>query len=121
VTFVNTGKARIESPKRTTNRKNRQPGRDPAGRLEAKQRLTPAELKDLKPYGFDKSTPLWYYVLREVARARPVVRALPPTASGGESPHGHLFDAGEHDLRRRRDPDIVHLARIEARQHLLEQ
>ncbi len=29
------------------------------------EKLTPAELKDLKPYGFDKSTPLWYYVLRE--------------------------------------------------------
>jgi hypothetical protein len=29
------------------------------------EKLTPAELKDLKPYGFDRSTPLWYYVLRE--------------------------------------------------------
>ena len=29
------------------------------------EKLTPAELKDLKPYGFDKSTPLWYYALRE--------------------------------------------------------
>jgi hypothetical protein len=28
-------------------------------------KLTSAELKELKPYGFDKSTPLWYYVLRE--------------------------------------------------------
>jgi hypothetical protein len=29
------------------------------------EKLTRAELKDLNPYGFDKSTPLWYYVLRE--------------------------------------------------------
>jgi hypothetical protein len=29
------------------------------------EKLTPPELTDLKPYGFDKSTPLWYYVLRE--------------------------------------------------------
>jgi hypothetical protein len=29
------------------------------------EKLTPDELRDLKPYGFDKSTPLWYYVLRE--------------------------------------------------------
>ncbi|HEX9381034.1 MAG TPA: heme peroxidase family protein [Gaiellaceae bacterium] len=29
------------------------------------RKLTPAELEDLKPYGFDRSTPLWYYVLRE--------------------------------------------------------
>jgi hypothetical protein len=29
------------------------------------EKLTPHELKDLKPYGFDKSTPLWHYVLRE--------------------------------------------------------
>lgn len=27
--------------------------------------LTPAELSELAPYGFDKSTPLWYYVLKE--------------------------------------------------------
>ena len=29
------------------------------------EKLTPSELKELKPYGFAKSTPLWYYVLRE--------------------------------------------------------
>jgi Animal haem peroxidase len=29
------------------------------------EKLTPDDLRDLKPYGFDKSTPLWYYVLRE--------------------------------------------------------
>jgi hypothetical protein len=29
------------------------------------KKLTPTELRDLKPYGFEKSTPLWYYVLRE--------------------------------------------------------
>ncbi len=29
------------------------------------EKLTPDELIDLKPHGFDKSTPLWYYVLRE--------------------------------------------------------
>jgi Animal haem peroxidase len=28
-------------------------------------KLTPDELRELKPYGFDKSTPLWYYILRE--------------------------------------------------------
>jgi hypothetical protein len=28
-------------------------------------RLTPDDLRDLKPYGFNKSTPLWHYVLRE--------------------------------------------------------
>ena len=41
----------------------------PSGQEVAKamavEKLTPAQLKDLKPYGFDKSTPLWYYVLRE--------------------------------------------------------
>jgi hypothetical protein len=29
------------------------------------EKMTPAELKELKPYRFDKSTPLWYYVHRE--------------------------------------------------------
>ena len=29
------------------------------------EKLTPHELRELKPYGFEKSTPLWYYVLRE--------------------------------------------------------
>jgi Animal haem peroxidase len=29
------------------------------------EKLTPNELRELKPYGFDKRTPLWYYVLRE--------------------------------------------------------
>jgi len=29
------------------------------------EKLTPHELRELKAYGFDKSTPLWYYVLRE--------------------------------------------------------
>jgi hypothetical protein len=29
------------------------------------ERLTPDELRELKPYGFDKSTPLWSYILRE--------------------------------------------------------
>jgi hypothetical protein len=29
------------------------------------EKLTPNELRELKPYGFEKSTPLWYYVLRE--------------------------------------------------------
>lgn len=27
--------------------------------------LTPAQLSDLKPYGMDRNTPLWYYVLKE--------------------------------------------------------
>jgi hypothetical protein len=27
--------------------------------------LAPADLAELQPYGFDSSTPLWYYVLRE--------------------------------------------------------
>lgn len=27
--------------------------------------LTPAQLADLAPYGFDRSTPLWYYTLKE--------------------------------------------------------
>ena len=39
-------------------------GQDTAKAMDV-EKLTPAELKDLKPYGFDKSTPLWYYVLRE--------------------------------------------------------
>jgi hypothetical protein len=29
------------------------------------EKLTPDDLRELKPYGFEKSTPLWYYVLRE--------------------------------------------------------
>jgi hypothetical protein len=29
------------------------------------KKLTPGDLRELKPYGFEKSTPLWYYVLRE--------------------------------------------------------
>jgi hypothetical protein len=29
------------------------------------EKLTPNELRELRPYGFEKSTPLWYYVLRE--------------------------------------------------------
>jgi hypothetical protein len=29
------------------------------------EKLTPDDLRDLRPYGFDKSTPLWCYVLRE--------------------------------------------------------
>ncbi len=29
------------------------------------EKLTPDELRDLKPYGFHKSTPLWFYLLRE--------------------------------------------------------
>jgi Animal haem peroxidase len=29
------------------------------------EKLTPDELRDLKPYGFANRTPLWYYVLRE--------------------------------------------------------
>jgi hypothetical protein len=29
------------------------------------KKLTRNELRELKPYGFEKSTPLWYYVLRE--------------------------------------------------------
>jgi len=29
------------------------------------EKLTPNELRELKPYGFERSTPLWYYVLRE--------------------------------------------------------
>jgi hypothetical protein len=29
------------------------------------KKLTPNELGELKPYGFEKSTPLWHYVLRE--------------------------------------------------------
>ena len=41
----------------------------PSGQAIAKamgfETLTPDDLKELKPYGFDKSTPLWYYVLRE--------------------------------------------------------
>jgi hypothetical protein len=41
----------------------------PSGQSVAKamglERLTPNDLKDLKPYGFNKSTPLWYYILRE--------------------------------------------------------
>jgi Animal haem peroxidase len=28
-------------------------------------KLTPDDLRDLKPYGFDRSTPLWVYILRE--------------------------------------------------------
>jgi Animal haem peroxidase len=39
-------------------------GQDVA-RVMGVERLTPPELRDLRPYGFDKSTPLWYYVLRE--------------------------------------------------------
>ena len=39
-------------------------GQDVAKAMDV-ERLTPAELKDLKPYGFDRNTPLWYYVLRE--------------------------------------------------------
>ncbi len=27
--------------------------------------LTPAQLKELQPYGMDRSTPLWYYILKE--------------------------------------------------------
>jgi hypothetical protein len=42
-------------------------GQDVAKAMGVKK-LTPSELKDLKPYGFDKSTPLWYYVLREAER-----------------------------------------------------
>jgi hypothetical protein len=26
---------------------------------------TPAQLSDLQPYGFDRNTPLWFYILRE--------------------------------------------------------
>jgi Animal haem peroxidase len=41
----------------------------PSGQAIAKamdvEKLTPPDLRDLKPYGFDKSTPLWFYVLRE--------------------------------------------------------
>jgi hypothetical protein len=41
----------------------------PSGQSIAKamgvEKLTPDDLGDLKPYGFDKSTPLWCYVLRE--------------------------------------------------------
>ena len=41
----------------------------PSGQSIAKaigvEKLTPNDLRDLKPYGFDKNTPLWYYVLRE--------------------------------------------------------
>jgi hypothetical protein len=44
----------------------------PSGQAIAKamdvEKLTPNELRELKPYGFDKSTPLWYYVLREAER-----------------------------------------------------
>jgi hypothetical protein len=29
------------------------------------EKLTPNELRELKPFGFEKSTPLWHYVLRE--------------------------------------------------------
>ena len=29
------------------------------------KKLTPGDLRELRPYGFEKSTPLWYYVLRE--------------------------------------------------------
>ena len=29
------------------------------------KKLTPADLRELRPYGFEKSTPLWYYLLRE--------------------------------------------------------
>ena len=32
---------------------------------DGRRELTPARPEDLKPYGFNKSTPLWYYVLRE--------------------------------------------------------
>jgi hypothetical protein len=39
-------------------------GQDVARAMDV-ERLTPPELRDLKPYSFDKSTPLWYYVLRE--------------------------------------------------------
>jgi Animal haem peroxidase len=39
-------------------------GQDVAKAMDV-EKLTPDELKDVKPYGFDKSTPLWYYVLRE--------------------------------------------------------
>ncbi len=39
-------------------------GQDVAKAMDV-EKLTPPELRDLKPYGFDQSTPLWYYVLRE--------------------------------------------------------
>jgi hypothetical protein len=39
-------------------------GQDVAKAMGA-ERLTPDDLRVLKPYGFDRSTPLWYYVLRE--------------------------------------------------------
>jgi hypothetical protein len=29
------------------------------------KKLTPGDLRELRPYGFEKSTPLWYYLLRE--------------------------------------------------------
>ena len=42
------------------------------------QKLTPADLKELKPYGFDTSTPLWYYVLKRSGAASPTGSHLGP-------------------------------------------
>jgi hypothetical protein len=39
-------------------------GQDVARAMGVKK-LTPGDLRELRPYGFEKSTPLWYYVLRE--------------------------------------------------------
>jgi Animal haem peroxidase len=39
-------------------------GQDVAKAMDV-EKLAPDELRELKPYGFDKSTPLWYYVLKE--------------------------------------------------------
>ena len=34
-------------------------------RIMGVQPLTPAQLSDLQPFGMDRSTPLWFYILKE--------------------------------------------------------
>jgi hypothetical protein len=61
--------ARIESIRRWRNLLRQLTWSLPSGQNVAKamgvKKLTPGELRDLKSYSFEKSTPTWYYLLRE--------------------------------------------------------